>query len=124
VVCRRGLALYCVVLTAVTGDIGFDGDDWWSVLSRTGTAFRTRGSTRKFLRPLEGLYWISLFELFGFNKVVFHLCSLLLLAGSALMGVCWMGFSRSAGLCFHRCVAGVFLPPVSCLTVLFTDNSG
>ncbi len=24
-----GLALYCVVLAAVTGDIGFNGDDWW-----------------------------------------------------------------------------------------------
>ena len=24
-----GLALYCVLLTAITGDIGFNGDDWW-----------------------------------------------------------------------------------------------
>ena len=24
-----GLGLYCIVLTAFTGDIGFTGDDWW-----------------------------------------------------------------------------------------------
>ena len=24
-----GLAVYSVILTAVTGDIGFDADDWW-----------------------------------------------------------------------------------------------
>jgi hypothetical protein len=28
-----GLVVYCVVLTAVTGDIGFNGDDWWVLAS-------------------------------------------------------------------------------------------
>ena len=99
-----------------------------SLLSRTGTAFRTQLVlyARKFLRPVEGLYWISLFELFGFNKVVFHLCSLLLLAGSAaLMGVSldWAFPGRRTCVSIAVLLA-FFLPPVSCLTyVMFTDNS-
>jgi hypothetical protein len=75
---------------------------------------------------VEGLYWISLFELFGFNKVAFHLCSLLLLAGSAaLMGVCLDRAFPGRRVCISIAVLlAFFLPPVSCLTyVMFTDNS-
>lgn len=123
-----GLALYCVVLTVVTGDIGFDGDDWWVLAIPYWNSFPDSLVlyARKFLRPVEGLYWISLFELFGFNKVVFHLCSLLLLAGSAaLMGVCldraFPGRRVSVSIAV---LLAFFLPPVSCLTyVVFTDNS-
>jgi hypothetical protein len=64
--------------------------------------------------------------LFGFNKVVFHLCSLLLLAGSAaLMGVCLDRDFPGRRVCVSIAVLlAFFLPPVSCLTyVLFTDNS-
>jgi hypothetical protein len=112
----------------ITGDIGFDGDDWWVLAYPYWNSFADalRLYAHKFLRPVEGLYWIGLFKLFGFNKMVFHLCSLLLLAGSAL----------SMGLALDRAFSGrrifvsmavlfaFFLPPVSCLTyVLFTDNS-
>jgi hypothetical protein len=123
-----GLALYCVVLTVVTGDIGFDGDDWWVLAIPYWNSFPDSVVlyARKFLRPVEGLYWISLFELFGFNKVVFHLCSLLLLAGSAaLMGVSldWAFPGRRTCVSIAVLLA-FFLPPVSCLTyVMFTDNS-
>ncbi len=85
-----GLAFYCVLLTAITGDIGFNGDDWWVLALPYWNSFPDALVlyAQKFLRPLEGLYWISLFKIFGFNKVAFHFCSLLLLAGSAsLMGV-------------------------------------
>ena len=75
---------------------------------------------------MEGFYWISLFELFGFNRVVFHLCSLLLLAGAAVL----MGVSLDRAFPGRRTwvsmavLLAFFLPPVSCLTyVLFTDNS-
>jgi hypothetical protein len=123
-----GLALYCVVLTVVTGDIGFDGDDWWVLAVPYWNRFPDSLVlyARKFLRPVEGLYWISLFELFGFNKVVFHLCSLLLLAGSAvLMGVSLDWAFPGRRVCISIAVLlAFFLPPVSCLTyVLFTDNS-
>jgi hypothetical protein len=123
-----GLALYCVVLTAVTGDIGFDGDDWWVLAIPYWNSFPDSLVlyASKFLRPVEGFYWISLFELFGFNKVAFHLCSLLLLAGSAaLMGVCLDRAFPGRRVCVSIAVLlAFFLPPVSCLTyVLFTDNS-
>ncbi len=123
-----GLVLYCVLLAALTGDIGFDGDDWWVLAIPYWNSFPHSLVlyTQKFLRPLEGLYWISLFELFGFNKVAFHLCSLLLLAGSAaLMGVSLhRAFPGRRVFISIAALLAFFLPPVSCLTyVLFTDNS-
>ena len=123
-----GLVLYCVLLSAVTGDIGFDGDDWWVLALPYWHSFPDSVVlyASKFLRPVEGLYWISLFELFGFNKVAFHLCSLLLLAGSAtLMGVALDRTFPGQRVCVSIAVLlAFFLPPVSCLTyVLFTDNS-
>lgn len=123
-----GLALYCAALTAVTGDIGFNGDDWWVLAYPYWNSFLDSLLlyARKFLRPVEGLYWITLFELFGFNKVVFHFCSLLLLAASAtLMGLSLdRAFPGRRDFVLVAVLLAFFLPPVSCLTyVLFTDNS-
>jgi hypothetical protein len=123
-----GLVLYCVLLTAVTGDIGFDGDDWWVLAYPYWNSFPDAVIlyASKFLRPVEGLYWISLFEIFGFNKVAFHLCSLLLLAGSAvLMGASLDRVFPDRRDCISIAILLVFfLPTVSCLTyVMFTDNS-
>ena len=123
-----GLGLYCIVLTAITGDIGFNGDDWWVFSIPYWNHFPDSLIlyARKFLRPMEGFYWISLFELFGFNRVAFHLCSLLLLAGAAvLMGVSLDRAFPGRRTCVSMAVLfAFFLPPVSCLTyVLFTDNS-
>jgi hypothetical protein len=84
------------------------------------------GAMPKFLRPVEGLYWISLFELFGFNRVVFHLCSLLLLAGSCLlMGACLSkAFPERSLLVVLSVLFAFFLPMIASLTyVVFTDNS-
>lgn len=123
-----GLVLYCVSLTVVTGDIGFNGDDWWILALPYWNNFLDSLVlyAHQFLRPVEGFYWIGLYELFGFNKVAFHLCSLLLLAGSAaLMGVSldWAFPGRRVWVTMAVLLA-FFLPPVSCLTyVLFTDNS-
>jgi hypothetical protein len=123
-----GLVVYCFLLTAISGDIGFNGDDWWVLAVPYWNSFVNAVVlyTHKFLRPLEGLYWISLFELFGFNRVAFHLCSLLLLAGSVML----MGASLHRAFPGRRVFVSTavllafFLPPVSCLTyVLFTDNS-
>ncbi len=123
-----GLTLYCIVLITVTGDIGFSGDDWWILALPYWNTFQDSLVlyANKFLRPVEGLYWISLFELFGFNRVAFHLCSLLLLAGSTvLMGVSLnQAFPGRRDCVFIAVLLAFFLPPVSCLTyVLFTDNS-
>ncbi len=123
-----GLGLYCIVLTAFTGDIGFTGDDWWVLACPYWNSFPHAVVlyARQFLRPVEGLYWIALFKLFGFERAVFHLCSLLLLAGSAvLMGVALdRAFPRRQAFVSIAVLLAFFLPPVSCLTyVVFTDNS-
>ena len=69
-----GLVLYCVVIIAITGDIGFDGDDWWVIAVPYWNGFLDSVLlyAHKFLRPLEGVYLIVLFKLVGFNKIVFH----------------------------------------------------
>ncbi len=123
-----GLVFYCVSLTVITGDIGFTGDDWWVLAYPYWNSFTDSLVlySQKFQRPLEGFYWTALFKLFGFNRMAFHLFSLLLLAGSAL----------AMGAALHRVFPGrrplvsiavltaFFLPPLSCLTyVIFTDNS-
>jgi hypothetical protein len=123
-----GLCFYCIVLTAITGDIGFTGDDWWVLALPYWNNFQDALVlyAHKFLRPVEGIYWISLFKLVGFNKVGFHFCSLLLLAGSVtLMGVALnSAFPGRRAFVSMAVLLAFFMPPVSCLTyVLFTDNS-
>ncbi len=86
-----GLIGYCVLLTAFAGDLGFDADDWWIFSWPFWHSFPQSivYYAQEALRPVEGLYWISLFEIFGFNKPAFHLFSLLLLASSSIvMGTC------------------------------------
>lgn len=123
-----GLFVYCFVLTAITGDIGFEGDDWWILSWPYWNEFPKSVwiYARESLRPLEGVYWIGLFELFGFNKIAFHLFSLLLLAGGSLL----MGFALLKAFPHRKNFAALavliafFLPTISCLTyVLATDNS-
>jgi hypothetical protein len=123
-----GLAFYCVALTVLTGDIGFNGDDWWVLAVPYWNSFPESLVlyASKFLRPVEGVYWIGLFELFGFNKMAFHFCSLLMLVGSAiLMGVALhKAFPERRDCISIAVLLAFFLPPVSCLTyVMFTDNS-
>lgn len=123
-----GLGVYCLALTLLTGDIGFEGDDWW-ILSWPywhGFPSSLLIYARESLRPMEGVYWIGLFELFGFNKIAFHLFSLLLLAGaSLLMGAALLrSFPQRRDFAMLAVFLAFFLPMVSCLTyVLATDNS-
>ncbi|MGC8658644.1 MAG: hypothetical protein ACP5U1_06180, partial [Desulfomonilaceae bacterium] len=123
-----GLLAYCVILTIKSGNFGFDGDDWWVL----GWAYwhdfpmSIIGYAREFLRPMEGIYYVSMFELFGFNQIVFHFFSLLLLASSCLlMGKCLSkSFPHNKGFVIIATVNAFFLPMISCLTyVVFTDNS-
>jgi hypothetical protein len=123
-----GLCVYCIVLTVLTGNIGFDGDDWW-VLG-WGYWHGFPGSilsyAQNFLRPGEGLYWMTMFEIFGFNRVAFHFCSLFLLA----LSCCLMGYCLKTAFPGRKVFVALsvwfafFLPPISGLTYLvFTDNS-
>jgi hypothetical protein len=123
-----GLVTYAITLTALTGDIGFDGDDWWVLSWPYWHQFpgSVWSYAKEFLRPVEGLYWIGMFEIFGFNSVAFHLCSLLLLAGSCLlMGACLStAFPERSLLVALSVLFAFFLPMIASLTyVVFTDNS-
>ncbi|MBI5572320.1 MAG: hypothetical protein HY914_20420 [Desulfomonile tiedjei] len=123
-----GLVCYAMALTAITGDIGFEGDDWWIFSWPYWHAFPHSiwAYARDCLRPVEGVYWICLFEFFGFNKIAFHLFSLLLLAGaSLLMGLCLARAFPARGAFVAAAVSfAFFLPTVSSLTyVVTTDNS-
>jgi hypothetical protein len=123
-----GLAVYSVLLVYWAGDFGFDGDDWWVLSWPYWRPFPESflSYAKEFLRPVEGLYWVTLFELFGFNRLAFHLSSLFLLTGScALMGVCLSkAFPGRRGLAGLAVLLAFFLPTVSCLTyMVFTDNS-
>jgi hypothetical protein len=123
-----GLVLYCLAVTALTGDIGFEGDDWWifSWPYRNGFPASLLAYAEASLRPVEGIYWITLFEIFGFNKIAFNLCSLLLLSGACLMmGWCLLtAFPQKRSFAVLAILFAFFLPTVSCLTyVICTDNS-
>jgi hypothetical protein len=123
-----GLLTYAIVLTALTGDIGFDGDDWWVLSWPYWHHFpgSVLSYAKEFLRPVEGLYWIGMFEIFGFNSVAFHFSSLLLLAGSCvLMGACLSrAFPERRLLVALSVLFAFFLPMIASLTyVIFTDNS-
>jgi len=123
-----GLVCYCMVLTVITGDIGFEGDDWWIFSWPYWHAFPQAiwAYARDCLRPVEGVYWICLFKLFGFNKIAFHLFSLLLLAADCLlMGLCLArAFPGRGAFVAAAILFAFFLPTVSSLTyVVTTDNS-
>ena len=123
-----GLFLYCLVLTIITGDIGFEGDDWWIFSWPFWLGFPKSlwVYAKEALRPVEGIYWIGLYQLFCLYKPVFHFFSQLLLAGAAiLMGACLVkAFPQRRVLASLAVLFAFFIPTVSCLTyVVTTDNS-
>jgi hypothetical protein len=123
-----GLFTYCIIITFITGDIGFEGDDWWVFNVPYWHAFPDSllVYAKQFLRPIEGVYWITMFEIFGFNRIVFHFFSLsLLAAGSFLMGISLSrSFPQNRVFVILAVLFSFFLPMISSLTyVVFTDNS-
>jgi hypothetical protein len=123
-----GLSACCLVLTFLVGDIGFQGDDWW-ILSWPfwhGLIDSIWLYAKASLRPLEGIYWISIFEAFGFHRQAFYFCSLLLSAGACtVMGACLLrAFPGRRDLAVLSSFFAFFLPTVAPLTYLIhTDNS-
>lgn len=123
-----GLLAYCILVTLATGDIGFEGDDWWIFSWGYWNTFPKSvwECARESLRPIEGVFWLVAFHLFGFNKVVFHFLSLVLLAAtSLLMGLCLMtAFPGRKTVALGAILFSFFLPTLLCLTyVTTTDNS-
>lgn len=122
-----GLAAYSVVLALLAGETGFQADDWW-VLSVPYWHSFPRSFWEyvvEFKRPLDGLPWVTLFPLFGFNKIAWNLFALLLLAGACLaMGmVLDRAFPNRQRFVAASMLFAFFLPTVCPLTyVLHMDN--
>jgi hypothetical protein len=123
-----GLVACCLALTYLAGDIGFQGDDWW-ILSWpfwNGLLDAVWLYAKASLRPIEGIYWISIFEAFGFHRQIYHFFSLMLAAGAcAAMGACLIrAFPEKRDFAVLSSLFAFFLPTVAPLTYLIhTDNS-
>lgn len=127
-IAAAALSIACLTLSVLIGDIGFQGDDWWILSFPYWRHFPESVwlYARESLRPLEGVYWIALFELFGFNSQAFHAASLLLHAGGcALMGACLVkAFPCRQNLAVWSMFFAFLLPMVSNLAyMIHTDNS-
>ncbi len=116
------------VLTVAAGDIGFQGDDWWVLSFPYWNAFPSSvlAYARAALRPIEGLFWISLFEIFGFDRPPYLFASLALnTLSSSLFALCLLRFSpQNPRLAMWGAFFSFFLPMSSPLVfVMHTDNS-
>ena len=122
------LIVCCSSLAILIGNIGFQGDDWWQFSwpywhSFPNSIWEYAKASR---RPIEGLYTVLSFEIFGLNRVLFTLSALLLSAGSCLlMGACLnRAFPGRKTLVVLAVFFGFLLTPLSNLIYMFhTDNS-
>jgi hypothetical protein len=122
------LIVCCTSLAILIGNIGFQGDDWWQFSWPYWHTFPNSiwEYARASHRPIEGLYTVLSFELFGLNRVLFTLSALLLSAGSCLaMGACLnRAFPGKKTLAVLAIFFAFLLTPVSNLIYMFhTDNS-
>lgn len=122
-----GLIAYSILLAVITGETGFQADDWWVLSVPYWNSFP--GSfweyVVQFRRPLDGLPWVTFFPLFGFNKIAWNLFALSALAGACLaMGmVLDRAFPDRPRFVAASMLFAFFLPTVSPLTyVLHMDN--
>ncbi len=122
-----GLVAYSVVLAVLAGNTGFQADDWWVLSVPYWHSFP--GSfweyAVQFRRPLDGLPWVTLFPIFGFNKIAWNLFALLVLAGACLtMGmVLDRAFPNRPRFVAASMLFAFFMPTVCPLTyVLHMDN--
>ncbi len=130
ILCKVALLLLfsCLTLALLVGDIGFQGDDWWVFSFPFWNSFpdSVYEYAKESKRPVEGLYWISMFQIFRFSRVPYNFFSLILLAGSSLaLGACLLrAFPNRRDTAVLSVFFGFLLPPVSNLTfMIHTDNS-
>jgi len=122
------LIVCCTSLAILIGNIGFQGDDWWQFSWPYWHAFPNSiwEYAKASRRPIEGLYTVLSFEIFGLNRVLFTLSALLLSAGSCLlMGACLnRAFPGRKTLVVLAVFFAFLLTPLSNLIYMFhTDNS-
>jgi hypothetical protein len=122
------LIVCCSSLAILIGNIGFQGDDWWQFSwpywhSFPNSIWEYAKASR---RPIEGLYTVLSFEIFGLNRELFTLSALLLSAGSCLaMGACLnRAFPGKKALVVLAVFFAFLLTPLSNLIYMFhTDNA-
>ncbi len=122
-----GLVVYAVTLVSITGDTGFQADDWWilSVPYWNSFPWSIWKYTAEFRRPLEGLPWLASFPILGFNRIFFNLVAVFLLTGTALlMGACLTrAFPRRRAFVAASMLFWFFLPTICPLMYVFhMDN--
>jgi len=128
-----GLAALILVAASLTlallaGNIGFQGDDWWILSFPFWNPFPQ--SVWEYAlasrRPMEGLYWTLLYEIFEFQRVPYLLASILLqVLASLLMGMCILRMCpQRRDIAIWAVFISFLLPMTSSLFyVLHTDNS-
>jgi hypothetical protein len=122
------LAVAAVSLALLIGDIGFQGDDWWQFSwpywNKIPWSIQQYAAASS--RPLEGLYTVLSFELFGLHRVYYTACALFLWAGACLaFGACLRkAFPGKKSLALLATLFAFLLPSASNLIYMFhTDNS-
>ena len=121
-------AISIAVFLYLTGDIGFQGDDWWIFGIPFWNSFPESLLiyAQESKRPIEGFYWLTLYETFGFYEPAFLAGSLILLALSCLiMTRCLLtAFPRyREWAVFSGLLAFVITPLANLVYMLHTDNS-
>ncbi len=112
----------------LVGDLGFQGDDWWIFGIPYWNSYPESLLiyAKESKRPIEGLYWISMYEMFGLREPAFLAGSLLLLAISCVL----MTKSLYTAFPDHKdwaissgMLAFVITPLANLVFMMHTDNS-
>lgn len=116
------------VFLYLTGDIGFQGDDWWIFSIARWNKFPESLLiyAQESKRPIEGLYWTSLYEIFGLNEPAFLAGSLILLALSCvMMSKCLLRAfpDQTRWAVMSGMLSFVMTPLANLVFMLHTDNS-
>lgn len=122
-----GLFFYCLVQTLVTGHIGFAGDAWdvFAIPYWYDMPSSFNIGARTLLRPFQTFYWISMYEVFGWNDRIFFLASQWILAGAAvLMGAVLFRAFRRPVLAVVSTLLAFFLPTLSIPTYSIQFDNG
>ena len=122
------LFTFSLSLALLIGNIGFQGDDWWQFSWPYWFPFPQSiwEYVKASSRPIEGIYTVLAFDVFGLNRILYTLSALVLSAGSCLLlaSTFKRAFPSKASLPVIAAFLAFFLTPVSNLIYMFhTDNS-
>ncbi|MFA6222760.1 MAG: hypothetical protein WC647_10660 [Desulfomonilaceae bacterium] len=122
------LFTFSLSLALLIGNIGFQGDDWWQFSWPYWFPFPQSiwEYVKASSRPIEGIYTVLVFDVFGLNRILYTLSALILSAGSCLLLASTLkrAFPSKASLPVIGAFLAFFLTPVSNLIYMFhTDNS-